>query len=174
MKKRALILLLTSMLLFPYTSVKAGIEYDSDSDLFHEQANTVQVLSHSNGKIYITNKDIILMARVVYAESKGEPYEGKVAVASVILNRVKDPSFPKSIEGVIKQPSAFSCVRKGEITVLPDETSYKAVMEALAGKDPTNEALFFYNPKIATSTWMKNIEKRNLKTIGNHVFFIAK
>lgn len=174
MKKNVLIVLLTTMLLFPHTTAKAGIECDTDSDLFKQQTNTVQVLSHLGGNIYISDKDVNLMAKVVYAESKGEPYEGKVAVASVILNRVKDPSFPKSIEGVIKQPSAFSCVRNGEITVTPDESCYKAVMEALNGKDPTGEALFFYNPKIATSAWMKNIEKENLKAIGNHVFFIAK
>ena len=174
MKKNVLIVLLTTMLLFPHATSKAGIECDTDSDLFKQQTNTVQVLSHLGKNIYISDKDVNLMAKVVYAESKGEPYEGKVAVASVILNRVKDPSFPKSIEGVIKQPSAFSCVRNGEITVTPDESCYKAVMEALNGKDPTGEALFFYNPKIATSVWMKNIEKENLKAIGNHVFFIAK
>lgn len=177
MKIKALILLLTSMLLLPINFVKAGsaCDTDLDSDLFNDQTSTVQVLSHAKGKIYVTNKDIALMAKVVYAESKGEPYEGKVAVASVILNRVKDSSFPKSIEGVIKQPSAFSCVsRNGQITVTPDKASYNAVMEALNGADPTNEALFFYNPRIATSSWMKNIGKTNLKTIGNHVFFTAR
>lgn len=155
----------TTILLCPYNYAKAGAAYDTDSDLFNNKGtDTVQVLSHAKGKVYITPKDVELMAKVVYAESCGEPYEGKVAVASVILNRAKDPSFPKSIEGVIKQPRAFSCVRNGEIRVKPDESSYNAVVEALKGKDPTNSALFFYNPQIATSKWMKNIGKKKLKT----------
>ena len=113
------------------------------------------------------------MSQIVYAESRSEPYEGKVAVASVILNRLKSPGFPKSVEGVIKQKGAFSCLKNGEIDVVPDKVSYSAVIEALKGNDPTNNAIFFYNPKIATSTWMKQVSKSNVKPIGNHVFFVV-
>jgi N-acetylmuramoyl-L-alanine amidase len=146
---------------------------NSDSTLFNEQEQIVQVFNYSDKKIYITQKDIHLMAQIVYAESNCEPFEGKVAVASVILNRLKYPEFPKTIEGVVKQRGAFSCVRNGNIDVVPDEDSYKAVLVALKGEDPTEKAIFFYNPKIATSQWMKNIGKKNVKTIGNHVFFVV-
>lgn len=113
------------------------------------------------------------MAQIVHAESKGEPFEGKVAVASVILNRLGYPEFPKSVKGVIMQKNAFSCVRNGTINAVPDENSYRAVLEALKGNDPTEKAVFFYNPKIATSKWMKNVSKKSIIRIGNHVFFKA-
>lgn len=172
-RKNTLILFIMFMILFPF-KVTAYEGLDREKDLFMEQGKTVQVLSYGNKVFHVTDKDIHLMAKVVHAESAGEPYEGKVAVASVILNRLKDPSFPKSVEGVIKQPRAFSCVINGDVKATPDEHSYKAVIDALNGKDPTNKALFFYNPKIATSTWMKTVQKNNIKSIGNHVFFIAK
>lgn len=172
MKKTLTILLLICILLvIPWSKVKAMEE--ADSNLYKEQLETVQVFSLSDRNIYITQDDVFLMAQIVYAESRSEPYEGKVAVASVILNRVKHPGFPKSVEGVIKQKGAFSCLKNGEINVIPDKTSYNAVLDALKGNDPTNRAVFFYNPKISTSTWMKNINKSNVKPIGNHVFFVV-
>lgn len=138
-----------------------------------EESQVITVFNARGRNINVTNEDVHLMAQIVYAESCAEPYEGKVAVASVILNRLKDGKFPDNIQGVIKQKSAFSCVRNGVINVTPDENSYRAVMDALHGKDPTGNAVFFYNPKIATCSWMKNIDKQNSKVIGNHVFFIV-
>lgn len=140
-------------------------------DLYNEKDTVVEVFNHSNKSICLTRDDIHLMSQVVYAESKGEPYEGKVAVASVILNRVVNPKFPNTIEGVIKQKNAFSCVKNGIISVKPDESSYMAVMDAIKGKDPSNDALFFYNPKSATCGWMQKVQKKNVKNIGRHVFF---
>lgn len=154
--------------------VKASYDENAENDLFKQEYDVVQVFNYGSKDIYITDDDIYLMAQVVYAESRSEPYAGKVAVASVILNRVKDPKFPKTISGVITQKSAFSCVQNGKITVVPDESSYKAVLDALKGNDPTEKAVFFYNPKIATSRWMKNVKKDNIRTIGNHVFFVSK
>lgn len=140
-------------------------------NLYQERAESVQVFSSGAKKVYITSKDIELMSKVVYKESRGEPYEGKVAVASVILNRAVHPRFPGSIEGVIKEKNAFSCVVDGKINANPDESCYKAVIDALTGKDPTNKAIYFYNPKTATSAWMKTVTKENSKSIGNHIFF---
>ncbi len=140
-------------------------------DLYSEKETVVEVFNHSNKNIYLTEDDVYLMSQVVYAESKGEPYQGKVAVASVILNRVVNPKFPNTIEGVIKQKNAFSCVKNGAITVKPDNDSYKAVLDAIRGKDPSNNALFFYNPHSATCSWMHQVEKKNVKNIGHHVFF---
>ncbi|ERI95303.1 spore cortex-lytic enzyme domain protein [Clostridiales bacterium oral taxon 876 str. F0540] len=162
--------LLLTLLIIPCSKVTAAEEEQS---LYKEQIGAVQVFNVSDKTIYITDEDVYLMAQIVYAESRSEPYEGKVAVASVILNRLKNPSFPKSVEGVIKQRGAFSCLKNGEINVVPDRISYEAVMEALKGNDPTNNAIFFYNPKIATSTWMKQVNKSNVKPIGNHVFFVV-
>lgn len=172
MKKTLTILLLLCVLLvIPWSKVNA-IE-EADCNLYKEQLEAVQVFSVADRNIYITEEDVFLMAQIVYAESRSEPYEGKVAVASVILNRLKHPGFPKSVESVIRQKGAFSCLRNGEINVIPDKISYDAVLDALKGNDPTDHAVFFYNPKISTSTWMKNISKSNVKPIGNHVFFVV-
>lgn len=140
-------------------------------NLYQEKQESVQVFSSGSKNLYITTKEIELMSQIVYKESRGEPYEGKVAVASVILNRAVNPRFPSSIEGVIKEKNAFSCVINGKIDAKPDDSCYKAVQDAISGKDPTNKAIYFYNPKTATSTWMKNVSKDNSKSIGNHVFF---
>jgi len=164
-----LILLLTIFC----TKVSANDSGNVDSTLFNQQDEVVQVFNYNNRTIPITQNDIHLMAKVVYAESNCEPFEGKVAVASVILNRLKYPEFPKTVDGVVRQKGAFSCVRNGSINVTPDESSYKAVLQALKGADPTEKAIFFYNPRIATSQWMKNINKKNVRTIGNHVFFVV-
>ncbi|UXZ09543.1 cell wall hydrolase [Clostridium perfringens] len=131
----------------------------------------VAVFQSSNSTISLTKDDIYLMSQVVYAESKGEPFDGKIAVASVILNRTTDSQFPDTIHGVITQKNAFSCVRNGKIDVVPDGDSYNAVLKAIEGYDPTDEALYFYNPKIATCSWMKGVEKTGEKSIGQHVFF---
>lgn len=144
----------------------------NESDLFLDTNEVVQVFnSKYNTQISLTKEDVDLMAKVVFAESKGEPFSGKVAVASVILNRVISSNFPNSIEGVIKQRNAFSCVKNGVIDVVPNSDSYKAVIDALKGNDPTSEALYFYNPKIATCSWMKDIKKSDTQSIGQHIFF---
>ena len=88
-----------------------------------------------------------------------------------MLNRLLNPGFPNSIEGVIFQTNAFSCVRNRDIKANPDQSCYDAVYEAINGTDPTNEALYFYNPAIATCSWMKQTQKKDTKSIGNHVFF---
>jgi N-acetylmuramoyl-L-alanine amidase len=151
-----------------------NIKENVDSiNLYEEKEEIVQVFNNSTHTIQLTENDIYLMAQVVYAESRAEPFDGKVAVASVILNRVLHPEFPKTVEGVVKQKGAFSCIRNGKIDVIPNSECYNAVLEAIKGKDPTNRAVFFYNPRTATSKWMKNISKDNVTPIGNHVFFVV-
>jgi len=144
------------------------------TQLYKEKIEAVDVFKTTGKDIYVTEDEVYLMAQTVFAESRSESFEGKVAVASVILNRLKSPNFPHTIEGVIKQKDAFSCVKNGKIDVIPDESCYAAVLSALKGNDPTSKAVFYYNPKIATSSWMINVGKTNAKTIGNHVFFYAK
>lgn len=131
----------------------------------------VQVFKENNQMIYLTESDIYLMSQIVYAESNGEPFEGKVAVASVILNRVLNSGFPNTIHDVVFQPKAFSCVVNGTIDVTPSKECFDAVYEALNGNDPTGDAVFFYNPDIATCSWMQGVHKNNVISIGQHVFF---
>ncbi|MGL4572132.1 MAG: cell wall hydrolase [Clostridium sp.] len=133
--------------------------------------NDIEVFNQKGSSLKITKADIDLMAKLVYCESRGEPFEGKIAVASVVLNRVMNPKFPNTINDVIFQKNAFSCVQNGKIVAQPNKSCYDAVYEAIRGKDPTNEALFFYNPEIATCSWMKSTSKKDSKTIGNHTFF---
>lgn len=115
-----------------------------------------------------TNSNLELLARVVYGEARGEPYTGQVAVAAVILNRVEDPRFPKTIAGVVYQAGAFDVVSDGQINLTPDETAYKAARDALNGWDPTYGCLYYYNPATATSKWIWSLPV-SVK-IGRHVF----
>lgn len=153
------------------TSTKATSAAKTSNSNKANSQNNIQVFSQKGATLKITKADIDLMAKLVYCESRGEPFEGKIAVASVVLNRVINPKFPNTIKEVIFQKNAFSCVQNGKIVAQPNKSCYDAVYEAIRGKDPTNEALFFYNPDIATCTWMKSTAKKDTKTIGNHTFF---
>ena len=111
------------------------------------------------------------MARTVHGEARGEHYIGKVAVAAVILNRARSSQFPDTIEEVIYQPGAFTCVDDGQINLKPDLESYLAVADAIMGNDPNKGCLFYMNPKTATSRWMRRrISASPATVIGNHVF----
>jgi len=116
----------------------------------------------------VSANDMKLMANAVYGESRGEPYEGQVAVAAVILNRVKSPEFPNTVSGVIFQPGAFTAVSDGQIWLTPNETAAKAVRDALSGWDPTDGCLYYFNPATATSKWIWS--RPQYKTIGKHIF----
>ena len=116
-----------------------------------------------------TNGNLYLLARLVYGEARGEPYKGQVAVAAVVLNRVKSSKFPNSVSGVIYQSGAFSVVSDGQINLTPDETAIKAARDAMNGYDPTNGCLYYYNPAKTTNKWM--LSKPVLLRIGNHAFF---
>lgn len=118
--------------------------------------------------IHLTNEELLLLSKLVTGEARGESYEGQVAVAAVVINRVIDPRFPNSIEDVIYQKNAFSVVNDGSINMKPTESAYKAAQEALYGQDPTNTAVYFWNPEIATCNWIKTLNPH--VRIGNHVF----
>lgn len=115
-----------------------------------------------------TTSNVYLLARVIYGEARGEPYKGQVAIGAVVLNRVKSPSFPNTIAGVIYQKGAFDAVSDGQINLAPDDTAVRAARDALNGWDPTGGCLFYYNPKTATSKWM--LARPVLLRIGNHAF----
>ena len=112
--------------------------------------------------------DVYLLARLISAEARGEPYEGQVAVGAVVLNRIDSPSFPNSLSGVIYQTDAFTCVTDGQFDQPISDTAYRAARDALAGWDPSGGAIYYYNPSTATSAWIWS--RPVLLTIGDHVF----
>lgn len=112
--------------------------------------------------------NIEMMARVVYGEARGETYEGKVAVAAVILNRMSTPGFPKNTYDVIFQTNAFTAVQDGQYYLTPNSYSYRAVIDALQGWDPTHGSVYYYNPFSATDEWI--FTRKTVIRIGNHLF----
>lgn len=121
--------------------------------------------SSSSGQ---TSGDLYLMARAVYGEARGEPYQGKVAVAAVILNRVRNKDFPNTVSGVIYQPWAFTAVNDGQINMGTNDECIRACQDALNGWDPTYGCIYYYNPKTATNKWIR--DRPIVTTIGKHVF----
>lgn len=127
----------------------------------------------SGGKDYnssYTSSDLYLLAKCIYAEARGESYTGQVAVGAVILNRVASSAFPNTISGVIYQKGAFTCVSDGQINLEPNQTAMNAASDAINGWDPTYGCLYYYNPAVATSSWI--FSRPTVTTIGKHVFAI--
>ena len=124
--------------------------------------------SSSNSSSSTNSSDLNLLSRLVYGEARGEPYTGQVAVAAVVLNRVKHSSFPNTIAGVIYQNGAFDVVSDGQINLTPNETAKKAAQDALNGWDPSNGAIYYFNPSTATNKWIWS--RPMTVTIGKHRF----
>ena len=124
--------------------------------------------SSNNSSSSTNSNDLNLLSRLVYGEARGEPYTGQVAVAAVVLNRVKSSSFPNTIAGVIYQSGAFDVVADGQINLTPNETAKKAAQDALNGWDPTNGAIYYFNPSTATNKWIWS--RPMTVTIGKHRF----
>lgn len=123
----------------------------------------------SRGGIRPSSQDVQMLAQMIMAEAAGEPYEGKVAVAAVILNRLEHPSFPKTLSGVLYETDAFEPILNGSFySQGPNAQCVQAATEALAGADPTGGAVYFYNPSTARSSWI--FTRPVVKQIGNHVF----
>lgn len=141
----------------------------ADGIVGKKTAEAIGITLTSSGSGY-SNSDTYLLARAIYGEARGEPYIGQVAVAAVILNRVKDSRFPNTVSGVIYQKNAFTCVADGQINLTPNQTAIKAAKDALSGWDPTNGCLYYYNPSTATSAWIWTRQVR-LK-IGEHNFCV--
>jgi len=112
--------------------------------------------------------EVALLARLISAEARGEPYQGQVAVGAVVLNRMKHPSFPATMSGVIYQPGAFTCVSDGQFNQPVADSCYQAARDALNGWDPTGGAIYYFNPATATSKWIWS--RPLLVTIGQHRF----
>lgn len=124
--------------------------------------------SSSSSSSSNNSSNVNLLARVVYGEARGEPYTGQVAVAAVVLNRVKSSKFPNSISGVVYQSGAFDAVADGQINMTPDTTAKKAAQDALNGWDPSYGAIYYFNPSTATNKWIWS--RPMTVTIGKHRF----
>ncbi|MBR2956071.1 MAG: spore cortex-lytic enzyme [Clostridia bacterium] len=149
-----------------YFQRRNGLAVDGIVGKRTASAMGVTLSSTSSGST--TSSDLNLLARVIYGEARGEPYTGQVAVAAVVLNRVRSASFPNTIAGVIYQSGAFDCVADGQINLTPNATAKSAAQDALNGWDPTYGCLYYYNPRTATNKW---ILSRPVKlSIGNHAF----
>lgn len=120
----------------------------------------------------ISREELMLLARIIHAEARGESFEGQIAVGAVILNRIASPFFPKTIRDVVYQKNSrvyqFSPVGDGTINLEPNDKAIQAAIQALSGQDPTGGALFFYNPDVATDQWIRTLPV--ITRIGNHVF----
>ena len=122
----------------------------------------------SDGKGGYSSSDYDLLARIISAEARGEPYSGQVAVGAVVLNRIEHPSFPDTLPGVVYQKGAFSCLNDGQFYEPVADSAYRAATYAINGVDPSGGAIYYYNPKKATSKWI--FSRKIITTIGNHRF----
>lgn len=117
-----------------------------------------------------SESDIQLLAKIISAESRGEPYQGQVAVGAVIMNRIAHPSFPNTLSGVIYQEGAFSCLYDGGVNAAVADSAYQAAREAINGSDPTGGAIYYYNPAKTTNKWIWS--RQVVAVIGAHNFAI--
>ena len=124
--------------------------------------------SSNNSYSNSNNTDLNLLSKLVNAEARGEPYNGMVAVAATVLNRVSDSRFPNTIAGVIYQSGAYTCVSDGQINLAGTEQSKKAAQDAINGWDPTYGCIYYFNPNTATSSWIWS--RPQVLTIGSHIF----
>lgn len=151
-----------------YFQRKNGLTQDGIAGPATLKAMGITSSSNSSSSSGSNSSDINLLSHIIYAEARGEPYSGQVAVGAVVMNRVKSSSFPNSIAGVIYQRGAFDAVSDGQINMTPDSTAKKAAQDAYNGWDPSYGAIYYFNPATATSKW---IWSRPLTvTIGKHRF----
>lgn len=153
------------LLAIPTTNSTYNVTYNNriSSPTSSRASNSISSRSSNNA-----SKDLELLARLVYGEARGEPYIGQVAVAAVVLNRVKNSKFPNSISGVIFEPWAFDAVYNGQFNQEPSASAYKAAQDALQSWDPSGGALYYWNPAKATSRWVWS--RPIINQLGNHVF----
>lgn len=151
-----------------YFQRKNGLTVDGIAGPQTLKAMGIYTSSSSSSSSASNSSDVNLLSRLIYGESRGEPYAGQVAVGAVVLNRVKSSSFPNSISGVIYQSGAFDVVRDGQINLTPDSTAKKAAQDALNGWDPSYGAIYYFNPSTATNKWIWS--RPMTVTIGRHRF----
>ncbi|WP_246578993.1 spore cortex-lytic enzyme [Clostridium algidicarnis] len=124
--------------------------------------------SQDNSSKNYNNQDVMLLARLINGEARGEPYEGQVAVGAVIMNRTRDSRFPSTIAGVVYQPGAFTAIVDGQVNANMEQNSINAARDALNGWDPSGGAVYYFNPNTATNEWIWS--RPLIKVIGKHRF----
>lgn len=149
-----------------YFQRKNGLSVDGICG--NKTLNALGISTSSGVTSSYSDADLMLLARLIYGEARGESYVGQVAVGAVVMNRIKSSSFPNSMSGVIYQRYAFTAVDDGQINLTPNATAKKAAQDAMNGWDPTYGAIYYYNPSTATSSWI--FSRQTTVTIGNHVF----
>ena len=150
-----------------YFQRKNGLKVDGIAGT--QTLNAMGIMSSGSSQSNTSNSnDVNLLSRLIYGEARGEPYTGQVAVGAVVLNRVKNSSFPNTIAGVIYQSGAFDVVSDGQINLTPNDTAKKAAQDALNGWDPTYGAIYYFNPSTATNKWIWS--RPMTITIGKHRF----
>ena len=151
-----------------YFQRKNGLTVDGIAGPATLKAMGIMTSTSSSSSSSSYNSNLNLLSRVIYGESRGEPYTGQVAVGAVVMNRVRSSSFPNTISGVVYQSGAFDAVRDGQINLTPDSTARKAAQDALNGWDPSYGAIYYFNPATATNKWIWS--RPMTVTIGKHRF----
>lgn len=151
-----------------YFQSKNGLTVDGIAGTKTLAAMGITSSSNNSGSGSTTSNDLNLLTRIIYGEARGESYTGQVAIAAVVLNRVKSSKFPNSVAGVIYQPGAFTAVSDGQINLTPNATAKKAAQDALNGWDPTYGAIYYFNPNTATNKWIWS--RPVTVVIGKHRF----
>ncbi|AOZ92327.1 cell wall hydrolase [Paenibacillus crassostreae] len=173
------------------TEIKAVTEVTEKSEDMHEvnMVNTqlippnvifftrTQMLSQneqeqSTWQYAVTDKELLMLRKIVMAEAEGEPYEGKIAVTNVVLNRLRSANFPNTIDKVIHQKYQFSPVANGRFDrVVPNEDAIHAVNEALNGrKEVSDDTYYFLSLQLADDLTVHHTRTFS-RTIGNHSFY---
>ncbi|MGI5959952.1 MAG: spore cortex-lytic enzyme [Massiliimalia sp.] len=158
--------------IFGSATKKAVIQFQKQSGLAADGIagpQTLKKLGITIGTVpSATESNVYLLARIISAEARGEVYSGQVAVGAVILNRIKHPSFPDTLSGVIYQPGAFTAITDGQFNEPIAESAYSAARDALNGVDPSGGAIYYYNPDKTSNKWIRT--RPVIKRIGNHLF----
>lgn len=132
---------------------------------------TLQLLGVTIGQIpAATEANVNLLARIISAEGRGEPYIGQVAIGAVIMNRIQHPSFPDTLAGIIYENGAFTAITDGQFNEPVAESAYSAARDALSGWDPTGGCIYYYNPAKTNDSFIKS--RTVYKVIGAHYFCV--
>ena len=147
---------------------KNGLTPDGVAGPATLRAMGISSAQQTGGNGGYSQSDVALLANIISAEARGEPFEGQVAVGAVVLNRVEHPSFPDTLAGVVYQPGAFTAITDGQINEAVAESARKAAREALNGADPSGGAIYYYNPDKTSNKWIRT--RPVIKRIGAHLF----
>ena len=151
-----------------YFQRKNGLTADGIAGPATLKAMGIMTSSSSSSSSSSYNSNLNLLSRVIYGESRGEPYTGQVAVGAVVMNRIKSSSFPNTLSGVVYQSGAFDAVKDGQVNLTPNSTAIKAAQDAMNGWDPSYGAIYYFNPSTATNKWIWS--RPMTVTIGKHRF----